>query len=468
MIGREVEIKDLEKLYNSNKFEFLVLYGRRRVGKTTLLTEFSNKYKCLYFLSQEKNTTLNIKEFSNSIKSYFNMDYLPSVDNWLDLISVLTERIEIKLKEEPNKKICIIIDEFPFIAKEYPTIKSILQHVIDHKWSKLNVMLILCGSSVSFMVNEVLGYNSPLYGRRTSNMELKPLNYLEASKFYPNFNNLDKLIAYMILGGIPYYLQIFNDKLSIKDNLKEYVFNDISLLKEEPMFLLRQEFREPNIYNSIIEAIATGSSKFNEISSKIKEETSKCTCYIKNLEEVRIINKLIPYGENLNSKRSRYQISDFYFRFWYKYVFSNSSLLSLIGPSKYVDLIYDDIPSILGSAFEEVCTQYLKILAKKNLLPFIPNGLGRWWGNNQTKKKQDDIDILGINGNKGIFCECKFKNELFDLKEFNDLISASNIFKNITNKYYYIFIKSEYTESVIEESKKYNVKLLKIDDLFNV
>lgn len=468
MIGRNYELQEIETLYNSNKFEFLVLYGRQRIGKTALLTDFANKHNCLYFLAQEKNTILSIKEFTALIKDYFNMDYMPTANDWAEVIAILNERIEIKLKESNGKKVCIIIDEFPFIAKEYPTIKSILQHTIDHKWQNKNIMLILCGSSVSFMVNEVLGYSSPLYGRRTANMELKPLNYLESAKFFPNFSNIDKITAYLILGGIPYYLQTFSDKLSMKENIKNSIFNDVSLLKEEPILLLKQEFREPAIYNSIIEAIATGSSKFNEISQKIKEESSKCASYIKNLQEVRIINRIIPYGESLNSKRSIYILSDFFFRFWYKYVFANSTTLSLLGASKYTDLIYNDISQVLGLAFEEVCLQYLTILARNNKLPFIPNGLGKWWGNNPQKKKQDDIDIMGINGDKGIFCECKFKNEKFDLSEFNDLISASEIFTNVKEKYYYVFIKSEYTQAVIDKSKEYNVKLLTIDDLFKI
>lgn len=468
MIGRNYELQKIETLYNSNKFEFLVLYGHKRIGKSTLLIDFAKKYNSFYFLAQEKNTILSIKEFTALIKDYFNMEYMPTANDWADVIAILNERIEIKLKESNGKKVCIIIDEFPFIAKEYPTIKSILQHTIDHKWQNKNIMLILCGSSVSFMINEVLGYSSPLYGRRTANMELKPLNYLEATKLFPNFSNIDKITTYLILGGIPYYLQTFSDKLSIKENIKNSIFSDVSLLKEEPILLLKQEFREPAIYNSIIEAIATGSSKFNEISQKIKEESSKCASYIKNLQEVRIINRLIPYGESLNSKRSIYILSDFFFRFWYKYVFANSTTLSLLGASKYTDLIYNDISQVLGLAFEEVCLQYLTILARNNKLPFIPNGLGKWWGNNPKKKKQDDIDIMGVNGDKGIFCECKFKNEKFDLSEFNDLISASEIFTEIKEKYYYVFVKSEYTQAVIDKSKEYNVKLLTIDDLFKI
>lgn len=466
IIGRKEELLALDNLYNSNKFEFLVLYGRRRVGKSTLLDEFSKKHKSLYFMAQEKNSTLNLVEFSKRISDFFEMSYIPTVNDWSELILLLNDRIQLRLQERPNEKICIIIDEFPFIAKDYPTIKSILQHTIDLNWKNKNVMLILCGSSVSFMVNEVMGYSSPLYGRRTANIELKPLDYLEASQFFPKYSNMDKITAYLILGGIPYYLQTFDDTLAIEQNIHNNIFKDIGILREEVPLLLKQEFREPSIYNSILEAIATGSSKFNDISQKIKEDSSKCSSYIKNLQEIRVINRQMPYGENPTSKKSIYQISDFYFRFWYKYIFADYSTLNLIGAEKYTSLVMKNLSAILGSAFEEVCVQYLTKLAQSGKLPFIPNGIGKWWGNNPQKKTQDDIDIMGTSGDKGIFCECKFRNEKFDLAELKDFVSTSEIFKNISDKYYYIFVKSGYTDAVKEESKKYNMKLLTIDDLF--
>lgn len=468
MYGRKKEIEEIEKLYNSSKFEFLVLYGRRRVGKTTLLTKFANGHNCFYFHALEKNDTLNINEFSYNIKSYFNLEYSPSISSWSDLILFLTEKIKDRLNKKPDEKVCIIIDEFPFIAKEYPTIKSILQSTIDHIWKDMNMMLVLCGSSVSFMINEVMGYSSPLYGRRTANIALKPLSYIDACKFYPNYSFLNKITSYCILGGIPYYLKTFSDSLSIKDNLINNVFSDACLLREEPLLLLKQEFREPTIYNSVIQAIATGSSKFHEISSKINEETSKCSIYIKNLQEINIIDKVLPYKESPTSKKSIYLLSDFYFRFWYKFIFSNLSTLNLIGPKEYTERIYNEIPLVLGKNFKEVCYQYMSILARNNQLPFIPDGMGKWWGYNPISKKQDEIDIMGSKANQGIFCECKFENKPFDIKELDDLLCSSEIFKEITKKYYYVFSKSGYTKAVIDKSKEFNIKLLTIDDLFKV
>ncbi len=280
-----------------------------------------------------------------------------------------------------------------FLSKTYG--KTNLEHMIDQKWQHQNILLILCGSSVSFMVKDVMGYESPLYGRRTVNMELKPLNYHEASQFFPDFTDEDKIKAYCILGGIPYYLNLFDDKLSIKENISNTIFKDISVLRDEPMFLLKQEFRELNIYNSIIEAIATGSSKFNEISQKIHEPSSKCSIYLKNLKEVGIVDKVLPYGEKEDSKKSIYEISDFYFRFWYRFVFANSSVLALLGEKDYTNLIYEDIPSVLGNAFEKVCLQYMILLAKSGRLPFVPKGLSRWWGNDPISKNRMILIYFG-------------------------------------------------------------------------
>ena len=467
-IGRQNELQCLENLYNSKKFEFLVLYGRRRVGKSELLTQFALKHKSLFFSAQEQNQTLNITAFVERLKDFFNLKYNPTFNDWYETINFLNEMIEQKLIQNPNEKVCIIIDEFPFIAKDYPAIKSILQHTIDHIWQHKNIMLILCGSSVSFMLNEVLGYSSPLYGRRTANLELKPLDYFEASKFFPNYSKEDKILAYSILGGIPQYLNFFDTKKSLKQNILDCIVKPSCPLKDEVNFLLKQEFREPAMYNSILTAIACGYTKLNEISTKIGEDSSKVIKYINELREIKIIDRKFPYGEKETTRNSFYCITDNFFNFWFKYIFKLNNPSPLASNEVITDEIMKDLPSSIGLIFEQICMQYIYRIARESKLPFIPNGIGKWWGNNPKKKSQDDIDILGISDNKGLFCECKFRNEKFDLSEFNDLICASEIFSNITEKYYYIFVKSGYTQAVINESKKYNTKLLTISDLFDI
>lgn len=458
-IGRDAELNQLENLYKSPHFEFLVMYGRRRIGKTTILKKFALNHKVLFFSAEEKNSALNLSDFGEQIVSYYGETSGIKFPSWKSAFEYISDHSK-------DDKTVIIIDEFPFIAKEEPSIKSVLQHVIDHKWQEQNIMLVLCGSSVSFMVNEVMGYKSPLYGRKTSAMEIKPFDYTITAQFFPNYPPIERLIVYGILGGIPYYLQQFSDRLSIQENISNVIVSSHANLRDEPLTLLRAELREPMLYNSIIEAIATGATKSGEIASKINDTASKCSVYLSNLREMRLIERITPCGEKESGKISIYRLADNFFAFWYKFLFSQKTKLELMESFDFSALIVKNLSEFMGIAFEKICEQYIIKQAKTGNLPFIPSALGKWWGNNPKLKKQDDIDILGIDGKQGLFCECKFKEELFSLSDFNDLIAASDVFTNVTERYYFVFVKSGYTQAVLDESKKYNVKLLTVNDLF--
>ena len=211
MYGRKEEMRHLMKLYNSETFEFLVMYGRRRVGKTTILQEFAEKTNSIFFPAREKNDALNLEDFSKVIQYHFDKTFIASFQTWEDAFRYIGSKAE--------QRTVVIIDEFPYIIEENPSVKSILQHMIDHSWKNKNIFLILCGSSVSIMENDIMGRKSPLHDRQTSTLEIKPFDYFESSAFFPEYSNEDKLIAYGILGGIPRYLEAFNSKFSIKKML---------------------------------------------------------------------------------------------------------------------------------------------------------------------------------------------------------------------------------------------------------
>jgi hypothetical protein len=464
IIGRQKELSLLEQLYTSDKFEFFCLYGRRRVGKSTLLTEFASKHNCIFITGQEKNNPLNQSDLVKAVCNYFNVNFTPEFKDWKPIFEFIDELIN---KSSKTEKTVIIVDEFPYIAKEDASIKSALQTVIDRSWKlNSNILLILCGSSVSFMVNDVMGSASPLHGRATCEYELLPFDYTITKEFYPNMSNVERVISYGILGGIPLYLLAFSDKKSLKQNIIDGLLSPMTIMRREPLNLLRMELREPLFYNSILLSISQGATKIGEVAGKVYDDNAKVSKYLDTLKEIRIVERALPYGENSTSKKGIYQIKDNYFKFWYRFIFPNDGKIELLGDDKTADNILETLPDYMGLVFESICTEYMINQAKAGKLPFTPNGFGKWWGNNPQKKCRDDIDIIGIDGNRGIFCECKFQNELFDLAEFKDLISASDLFKNVTEKYYYIFVKSGYTQAVIDEAENYNVKLLTIDDLF--
>ncbi|MGN1296104.1 MAG: ATP-binding protein, partial [Bacilli bacterium] len=281
MIGREKELQQLDSLYESNHFEYLVMYGRRRVGKTTLLQEFSKHTNSIFYPAREKNDTLNLEDFSKTVQLHFDHTYIASFQSWTAAFDYISKKV--------TDRTAIIIDEFPYIVQENPTIKSILQHTIDHDWKNKNIFLILCGSSVSIMENEIMGNKSPLHDRQTSTLEIKPFDYYESAAFFPDYSNEHKLISYGILGGIPRYLEAFNPKIDIQTNIASNIIKEGSYLYEEPDNLLKAELRETNIYNSILSAIASGRNKIIEIANYIHEDKAKVAKYLLILQTLRLV-----------------------------------------------------------------------------------------------------------------------------------------------------------------------------------
>ena len=462
-IGRKKELGLLEELYSSGKFEFLVLYGRRRVGKTFLLREFAKYHDCIFFSAQEKNDSLNLEDFSKAVLSYFKEEYLGAFQSWEIAFSYIGNRC----KEE---RLVLIIDEFPFLASENPTIKSMMQHMIDHLWREKNIMVVLCGSSVSFMENEVMGYKSPLYGRSTAQLELHPFDYLESAEFFPNYTNLEKLLAYGILGGIPCYLQTFSDKKTIAQNIETQILRTGAFLKEEPQLLLKMELREPTIYNSIFEAIANGASRMNDISQKIHEESYKCSKYLNTLQNIKLVKKATPCGEKEKSRKTIYRIADNFYSFWYHFVFANKSYYEILGEEAAAEEIMypENISRYMGGIFEGICKEYMIRLAKEKKLPFVPAYIEKWWGNNPARKAEDDIDILlmDLKQEKRIFCECKFKSEPFGKDEYEILKNRVAIFPDGVENYFYVFSKGGFSSWVKDAAMTDGVTLVGIDDLF--
>lgn len=461
MIGRQDELGVLNDLYHSGRFEYLVMYGRRRVGKTTLLQEFSKGKEAVFFPAREKNDALNLHDFSQLVQIKYDGAFIASFEGWKDAFEYIDRKT--------TKRTLIIIDEFPFIAEENPSVKSILQHAIDHLWkNNRNIFLILCGSSVSFMETDIMGSKSPLHDRQTSSMEVTPFDYYDSSLFYPKYSNEQKLTAYGILGGVPRYLEAFDDSLSIEKNIADKIIKKGSYLNEEPSNLLKAERREPNVYNSILSAIATGRNRVQEMADYLHEENTKVSKYLTILQTMRLVEKVVPCGEGVNSRKGIYRLTDNFFRFWFRFEFTNNAYYEMLGAKAASKEITDGLSDYMGEAFEGICKEYFVRRAKKGDLPFVPYKMGKWWGNNPYIKEQDDVDLLMLDktGKKGIFVECKYTNSKMPHKEYDDLKNAMQAFPDLEEKYMYFVSKSGYEASVIRHAREDGAVLLTLDDLF--
>lgn len=450
-VGRQQELKKLNMMYQSNQFEFAVIYGRRRVGKTTLIKEFCKGKKAIYFIAREANDLINLENFSNDVFAVASQEaegnvYFPNWEKAFDYIN----------KISCNERIILVIDEYPYLAQSNRAISSILQAHIDMKLKKSKLFMILCGSSMSFMEYQVLGYKSPLYGRRTAQFKIKPFTYYEAAELLTGFNEEEQAILYGITGGIPDYLTRIRPDLSIKENIKNLFLDESGYLFEEPANLLKQELRQPATYNGIISAIANGASKLNEIATKNGIESNKCAKYISALMVLGIIKKDKPLTED-ESRKSIYLLDDQMFRFWYRFIPGNmSSIVSGLSEIVYDKAVAPQLSNYMGQAFEQICTQYLIRENSKGSLPFVFGSIGRWWGNNPNKKRQEEIDILAIDEDNAIFGECKWKNELIGISVFYELVEKSKLFKQYKNKYYFLFSKTGFTKELEDSYAKMN------------
>lgn len=460
-IGRENELNALERLYRSDKFEFAVIYGRRRVGKTALINHFIDGKKAIYFMGVESNEKQNLENLSKSIIEFSSGI---QVETYFSSYQAALEYVFKLAKEE---RIILAIDEYPYVARASKSLASTLQMLIDKYKEESKLMLILCGSSMSYMEEQVLAYKSPLYGRRTAQMKITPFDFEECCTYLRGLSDEDKALIYGIVGGTPQYLLQMSDKLSVEENIKNTYLNPMSFLYEEPVNLLKQEVREPAIYNAIITAIATGSSRMSEIATKVGESTTTCTAYIKSLINLGIIKRETPYGEK-TSRKTIYSIEDNMFYFWYRFVLENSSVIARGAANLVYKRIETQLSDYMGRIFEEICTQYLwkQLLSGNMPIEFV--SLGRWWGNDPRKKSQTEIDIMGEqDSNSAIFAECKWKNENVDLDVLETLIERSGLFR-YTKDHYFLFSKTGFTKGCVEKAAEMgNVTLVKYEDIIS-
>lgn len=458
-IGRDKELNALDKLYKSDKFEFTVIYGRRRVGKTALINQFLGDKESIYFMGVESNEKQNLENFSKSI-----IEFSSGIQTETSFAS-FQAALEYVFRLAENKRIILTIDEYPYVARSSKSLAATLQLLIDKYKDTSKLMLILCGSAMSYMEDHVLAYKAPLYGRRTAQMKISPFDFEESCRYFNNLSDEDKALIYGIVGGTPQYLLQMSDKLSVEENIKNTYLNPMSFLYEEPINLLKQEVREPAIYTAIITAIATGHTRMSEISSKVGENTNVCSNYLKNLMNLGIIQKETPYGEKA-SKKSIYSIEDNMFYFWYRFVLNNNSVIARGATDMVYKRIEPQLSNYMGRVFEEICMQYLwKQLIEGNApIEFV--SLGRWWGNDPIQKAQAEIDIMGEqDSDSALFAECKWRNEKVDLDILETLIRRSKLFR-YTKVHYYLFSKCGFTKGCMEKAEEMgNVTLVSYGDI---
>lgn len=451
-LGREKEILVLEKEY-ARDGGFVVIYGRRRIGKTTLIKQFIKSKTAFYFLATKEVESQSMKRFAGVIARTTGNSVLQKAafSDWLDLFQAVADY-------KPNEKKVLVIDEFPYLVKVNDSFPSILQNAWDEILKDSNVMLILCGSLISMMKKHALSYESPLYGRRTAQMRIAPLPF---TTVYENqkLSFEEAAEQYSITGGVPKYMEFFSDGQPLYEQIKENVLSKNGFLYEEPNFLLTDEVQVPTNYFSIIKVIADGNHKLGTIAGILGLETSALTPYLKTLSELGFIEKQVPVTER-NAEKTRkglYFISDNFLRFWFRYVYPYKGELELDNTQISLDELDKDFKEkFVAFAYEDICKEIFARLCSDKAIDFTPSKIGSYWLNDKSGNTQ--IDVMAVDTvNKRLFAgECKYHNQPVDADVYFELVKKVDNSAEIKSAFkgytviYGVFSKSGFTSRMTD------------------
>jgi len=454
-IDREEELKFLSERYKNPESQLIIIYGKRRIGKTELIKEFIKDKDSIYFLCDRTTEKENLKNLGRIVGQKFNNLILAEngFRDWYQFFNFLKE----SLKQFQDNKIIIAIDEFPYLYSSNPAISSIFQKGWDEILKGLPVFLIICGSSISMMLKQAINYSAPIYGRKTGQIFLKPLNYYDAWKFFPRLDFARFLNIYAICGGIPLYLKQFIPLKSINEHLIDNIFNKFSILYNEGEIILSEELSELRIYFTTLKALSLGKTKFGEIINYTGIAKTSMHKYLYVLEKLQLTKKEVPVTEEKpeKSRKGIYKIIDPFFGFWFKYVLPFKSELEMADFSNVLNYFNEHFGLTLTMVYQDICIDILRTRLK-DIFNF--NRIGRWW--DFIGKKQVEIDVVAINtGAKDkqiLFGEAKWSNKktginiLDELKEKSSFVNWNN---DSRKEKFILFSKSGFTDELLRFAK---------------
>nr|WP_303796598.1 ATP-binding protein [Bifidobacterium catenulatum] len=467
-VGRLKELEALNTMWKQTTFQMMVLLGRRRVGKTALLDEFSKDKNTLYFTARQQTTQNNLRDFSYAVQRFFHLpEGMFTFSTWQDAFDFIIEQAKNR-----TERFLLVFDEFPYAAMADSSLPSVLQVAIDHGFADTNTMMVLCGSNEGFMESEVLGYKSPLYGRRTGQLRLKPFDVFDTAKMLDFAGVEDVIKYYATFGGTPYYLQQVRSDLSYEQNVTNLLFSPNGLLYEEPLMLLRQELRDPTVYNSVMDAIGGGATRQNKIADQAGiQPVTNLSKYLRVLEDLGLIERGVPFGEDSSrSRKGLWKPADPFFAFWYRFVSTNivnvengqgelTAQHTVFGPT---------LDTYVGQQFETVCMQWLWRVNGSDRIPFVALKFGKWWGGNPKTKQQTDIDVVAANESEKriLLGECKWKNDLNVADTIATLRSRADLIPGYPERHYALFVKTDELASAARERHEPDLTVVCANDMF--
>ena len=448
-VDREQEMATLQSEYERDGSALVVLYGRRRVGKTTLISEFIKNKKALFFLASEESESQNRLAFQEKAADFLNSNLLKNVEvkSWDVLFRAIMD-------SHFDSKPVIVLDEFQYLGKSNPAFPSVFQRIWEEILKDRQVMVILCGSLISMMQSQTLAYDSPLYGRRTAQIRLKQIPFAYYHQFFPDKSRKELIEMYAVTGGVPKYIELFSQSKDIYSAIEKCVLNRSGYLYDEPYFLLQQEVSEVGSYFSIIKAIAAGNTKLSSIAGVLEVKSTSLTKYLKTLIDLDILEREVPVTEDSpeKSKKGLYKIKDNYLRFWFAFVYPNMSFIE----SGHGRIVMDKIRKSLvrnhiAFVYEDICRERMWEINAEGVWPFYFSKLGRYW----DSKEEIDIAAIDPDGKNLILGECKYWQEPVGVSVLRELEAKAKTVaweKEKRKTWFVLFSVNGFTEDLRAEA----------------
>ncbi len=467
-INRKKEIEWLETNYQAayKEGQLLIIYGKRRVGKTELVKHFSQTKPCIYFVAEKGTAQDQLQTAKNIFADGLHDDLMKNLTfpNWRELFRYIGTKLQ-----GNTEPLTLVFDEFPYLVESDNAVSSYFQVGWDEYLKNNKVVVILMGSSISMMYKHTLSQSAPLYGRRTGQWLLEPFSYKETKEFYPEAPFMNTFSLYAITGGIPAYAKVFDGNKTLEENIRQYILPEGSFLSVEPELLLSEEFTDPRSYLSILKAIGLGRTKFSEIVTATGLPTTAVPGYLQTLISLRLIKKEIPVTEKVpeKSKRGSYSLADSFLRFYFSFIYPNNSLIK--GGS--VDALFQQYGEVLqrlvAKSYEETTHEFILQAYQSGSLPHFEQ-MGRWWDNKDT-----EIDLVGLNEKEDsiLFVETKWNTKPIGTEVLNALKGkAQKLQWGSQNRkdYYALVAKSGFTDQLIEQAKNENILLIQEDKILKI
>lgn len=463
-VGREQELARLDRAWQTDRAELIVVYGRRRVGKTALLRTFCADRPHAFWVASMSADALLRQSWTETLWRQGHPDQPEpgfTYHTWERAFHALAELAA------PDTRYTVVVDEFPYLVSADPAVPSMLQKVWDEHLQHTRLMLILCGSHLGMMEREVLTYRAPLYGRRTGQIHLGPLPLRSAAQFFPRYTPTGQIEAYATLGGTPAYLRLFDDRRPLIANVADHILDPGGYLYAEPPLLLREELREPRNYFAILQAIAQGRTQLNEISQITGIDRQPASRYLAILQELRLVERRVPITDSMpeKSRKGIYRLREPFLRFWFRYVAPNVSTLEdgLVEP--LARAVAEDLPRFVGPAFEDLCTSWVAEQGALGQLPFVPRRVGGWWS------AAGEIDVVAVGDAAVLFGECKWTERPVGTNILDDLVRKAVPLAERMKWgaiHYALFAKSGFTADLVRRAEAEGVSLVAAEAMVGV